>query len=48
MQANIKSKTGNAEVKKIGHTYSGQHGNSVSAQRRGYPKEPTTITFGKG
>lgn len=47
MQESIKSKTGSAEIKKIGHTYSGIHGNDPNAQRRGYPKEPTPQTFGK-
>jgi hypothetical protein len=48
MNPSIKSKTGSAEIKKIGHTFSGVHGNDPNAQRRGYPKEPTTVTFGKG
>jgi hypothetical protein len=47
MEKSIKSKTGNAEVKKIGHSFSGQHGNNPNAQRRGYPSEPTTVSFGK-
>jgi hypothetical protein len=48
MEPSIKSKTGGAEIKRIGHTFSGVHGNDPNAQRRGYPKEPTTVTFGKG
>ena len=48
MQPSIKSKTGGAEIKRVGHTYSGLHGGDPNAQRRGYPKEPTTQIFGKG
>jgi len=47
MQDSIKSKTGNAEVKKVGHTYSGVQGSEPNAQRRGIPSEPTPQTFGK-
>jgi hypothetical protein len=48
MDKGIKSKTGNVGIKKIGHSFSGMHGNDPNAKRRGYPNEPTTITFGKG
>jgi hypothetical protein len=41
-------KTGSAQIKKVGHTFSGLHGNDPNAKRRGYPTEPTPVTFGKG
>jgi hypothetical protein len=46
MDPSIKNKTKSAELKKVGHTFSGVHGNDPNAQRRGYPKEPTTVSFG--
>jgi hypothetical protein len=48
MEPSIKSKTGNAELHRVGHTFSGVHGNDPNAKRRGYPDQPTTVTFGKG
>lgn len=48
MDPTIKSNTGGATIKRIGHTESGKHGNSSSVQRKGYPNQPTDITFGKG
>lgn len=48
MDPKINAKTKGAEIKRIGHTFSGLHGNDPHAQRRGYPKEPTPATFGKG
>lgn len=48
MEPSIKSNTGGATIKRVGHTESGVHGNCSSKQRRGYPNQPTDITFGKG
>jgi hypothetical protein len=46
-RASIKSNTGSVGIKKIGHTFSGLHGNDPNAKRKGYPSEPTTVSFGK-
>lgn len=48
MQPTIKSSTGGATIKRIGHTYSGKHGNDPQAKRKGYTDSPSEITFGKG
>jgi len=48
MEKSIKSNTGNTTINKVGHSFSGQHGVDPNAKRRGYPAEPTKITFGKG
>lgn len=41
-KGNINSNTGNAQIKKNGHTTSGAHGSEYTAQRR-YPKSTTEI-----
>lgn len=48
MQPTIKSSTGGAAIKKVGHTFSGKHGNNPGAKRKGYSDTPSEITFGKG
>jgi hypothetical protein len=48
VEPSIKSKTGNAEIKRVGHTFSGLHGIDPNAKRRGYPDQPTVQVFGKG
>ena len=48
MQPTIKSSTGGATIKKVGHTFSGKHGGDPNAKRKGYTDTPTEQTFGKG
>lgn len=45
MDKNIKSKTGSAPIKKVGHTYSGKFGSEPMAKERGRAKEPSEQTF---
>jgi hypothetical protein len=40
-------KTGNALIKKVGHTYSGVHGSNPNAKVKGVTTTPTEQTFGK-
>lgn len=40
-------KTGDAPLKKVGHTYSANFGSDPDAKVRGRAVEPTPITFGK-
>lgn len=39
-------KTGNAELVKVGHTFSGAYGSEPNAKRRGIAEMPTPQTFG--
>jgi hypothetical protein len=41
-------KTGNAPIKKVGHTFSGSHGSNPMAQVKGVTTTPSEITFGSG
>ena len=45
MEQSIKSKTGSAPIKKVGHTYSGRFGSEPMAKERGRSAEPTPQTF---
>lgn len=38
--------SGNATIKKVGHTFSGRFGSEPNAKRKGTPAEPTPQTFG--
>lgn len=46
MPQEIQSKTGNAELKKVGHTHSNVFGSEPDAKVRGRAEEPTPQTFG--
>ena len=46
MPQEIQSKTGNAPIEKVGHTYSGRNGSEPNAKVAGSEK-PTEQTFGK-
>lgn len=48
MEHSIKSKTGNAPIKKVGHTTSGVFGSEPNAKVKGRSTMPTEQTFGKG
>lgn len=48
MEHSIKSKTGNAPIKKVGHTTSGQFGSEPDAKTKGRSGMPSEQTFGKG
>lgn len=48
MKQSIESKTGNAPITKVGHTYSGKFGSEPNAKERGRSSEPTPQTFGGG
>lgn len=41
----IASNTGNAPIKRQGHTSSGKHGSNPDAKPRGYPSEPRNLTI---
>jgi hypothetical protein len=45
MEKNVKSKTGNAPIVKVGHTYSGKFGSEPMAKERGRSQTPTDQTF---
>ena len=47
MDNTLKSKTGSAPIKKVGHTYSGTFGSEPNAKTKGTPVNPTDQTFGK-
>lgn len=47
MYDSIKSKTGNAPIEKVGHTYSGMFGSEPYAKKKGSSTKPTEQTFGK-
>lgn len=40
------TKTGNAPIKKVGHTFSGQFGSEPNSKAKGRSGEPTPQTFG--
>lgn len=40
------SKTKNAPIEKVGHTFSGRFGSEPNAKRKGGPDKPTPQTFG--
>jgi hypothetical protein len=40
-----KPKSGSANIKKIGHTYSGRHGSAPNAQVKGGSNTPTEQSF---
>lgn len=39
------SKSGNAQIKKVGHTIGTKHGTAPMKQMRGEAKEPTPIDY---
>lgn len=45
MKQTIQSNTGNAPIKKVGHTTSGVFGSEPNAKVKGRSTEPTPITF---
>ena len=45
MDKDIKSKTGSAPIKKVGHTTSGRFGSEPNAKERGRAAEPSEQTF---
>lgn len=47
MENSIKSKTGNAPIEKVGHTFSGMFGSEPYAKKKGSPAKPTDQAFGK-
>lgn len=47
MDHSLNQSPGNAQIVKIGHTFSGVLGSEPNAKVRGRPAEPTPQTFGK-
>ena len=46
-QDKMTSKPGNAQIEKVGHTFSGSHGIDPNAKVKGVTTKPTPQTFGK-